>query len=78
MRASEIVPLVKSTFEDLDVRHYHGSVLHHALDERFYREYDAENPADRQLIDLLTSIERSMIEMGEIGSDNAHIVARKS
>jgi SAM-dependent methyltransferase len=79
IRADEIIPILRQTFaeDDLDVRYYNGSVLFYALDRKFYREFDAENPEDRRVLDMLIKIERSLIAAGELKSDNAHIIARK-
>lgn len=77
VRASEIVPLIRATFDEVDVRYYHGSILQHALDGRFFEAFDPERAEDCQVLDLLIQIEETMIRLGEVGSDNASIVARK-
>jgi len=77
VRSDEIVPILKRVFQDIDIRYYHGSILLHALDQRFFEEFDPSNPEDQQLLNLLTDLEKTVIEIGEVGSDHAHIIARK-
>jgi len=77
VRADEIIPLVRRYFPDVEVRHYHGSLLHYALDDRFFERYDDTSEQDRLLLDALADLERSLIAAGELESDHAVIVARK-
>ena len=77
VRADEIIPLVRRYFPDVEVRHYHGSLLHYALDDRFFERYDDTSEQDRLVLDALADLERSLIEAGELESDHAVIVARK-
>ncbi len=77
VRADEIVPLVQRTFADVEVRPYHGSLLHYALDDRFFERYDDTSERDRLVLDALVDLERRLIDAGELASDHAVIVARK-
>ena len=77
VRSDEIIPVLRTFFKRMDIRHYNGSLLFHALDEKFYNEYDLNRREDRLLLDLLITIEKSLIEMGELSSDHAHIIAIK-
>jgi SAM-dependent methyltransferase len=77
VRASQILPLIEKTFDAVEVRHYHGSVLRYALDTRFFERYDAGSARDRELLEFLLGLEEAMIRLGEVRSENAHIVARK-
>lgn len=78
VRSSDVIPVVRNVFADVDVRPFHGSLLQHALDGAFYRNFDSGNRHHWALLDQLVGIERNAIERGEIGSDNAVIIARKA
>jgi hypothetical protein len=54
-----------------------GSILLYALDQKFFKECDPNRREDKALIELLIDIERTMIDIGELSSDHAHIIARK-
>ncbi len=77
IRSDEIIPILKKTFDWTDIRYYNGSVLLYALDKKFYDEFDASREEDRLLLDMLINIEKTLIKMGELASDHAHIVAGK-
>ncbi len=77
IRSDEIVPILKGTFDWLDINYYNGSVLLYALDRKFYDQFDDGREEDRLLLDMLINIEKTMIKIGELSSDHAHIVARK-
>jgi len=77
IRSDEIIPILKSNFRDIDIRYYNGSLLYYALDQKFFEEYNANRKEGRALLDLLINIEKAMINMGELTSDNAHIIAKK-
>jgi hypothetical protein len=77
VRSDEIIPLLQSYFKDIDIRYYNGSVLFYALDRKFYETYDHHRKEDRALLDLLIGIEKTMISIGELDSDHAHIIAKK-
>jgi SAM-dependent methyltransferase len=78
VHASRVLPALRSRFERVEVRHYNASILYHALDETFYKRYDDQNPRHRRFLDLLMQIEREMVDLGEIPSIAAHIVAEKA
>jgi hypothetical protein len=77
VRSDEIIPILKSKFRDIDIHHYNGSILLYALDHKFYEEYDHGQEENRALLDLIINIETTMIDIGELSSDHAHIVAKK-
>jgi hypothetical protein len=77
VRADEIIPVMRRFFSDLEIHDYHGSLLHHVLDDRFFAQYDDSSTRDRALLAALVDFERGLIEAGEIGSDHAVLVARK-
>lgn len=78
VRSDEIIPAIKAVFDDVEVRNYNGSVLLYALDPMFYRNFDPSSPQDRRLLEMLTDLERGLIESGELQSDHAHIIATKA
>jgi SAM-dependent methyltransferase len=78
VRASGIVPAVRRRFREAEVRYFHGTLLAYALDREFYRNFDPASAADNALLRSLVEIERQAIERGEIVSNNAVIIARKS
>jgi len=77
VRSDEIIPIMQKHFKDIDIKYYNGSVLFYALDRKFYETYDHDQKEDRALLDLLIKIEKTMIDIGELESDHAHIIARK-
>ena len=77
VRSDEIIPILKKTFSNIDIRYYNGSILFYALDRKFYNEYDPNKKEDRAFLKLLTDIEKTMIEIEELSSDHAHIIAKK-
>lgn len=77
VRSDEIIPIMQNYFQDIDIRYYNGSVLFYALDRKFYETYDHNQEDDRALFDLLIKIEKTMIDIGELKSDHAHIIAKK-
>jgi ubiquinone/menaquinone biosynthesis C-methylase UbiE len=77
MCSGDIIDILKATFKQLDVRYYNGSVLYYALDKKFYETCDPTNPRDKELLNLLITIEKTLIQMGELSSDNAHIIGTK-
>jgi SAM-dependent methyltransferase len=77
VRSDEVIPVLKGVFRDIDIRYFNGSILLYALDQKFFREYDPSREEDRALMELLINIEKTMIDIGELSSDHAHMVARK-
>jgi SAM-dependent methyltransferase len=77
VRSAEIIPVVKRFFPSVEVRPFGGGILMHALGKNFYAKYDENKPIHRQGLDLLFRLERHFMETGEIGMENAFIIARK-
>jgi ubiquinone/menaquinone biosynthesis C-methylase UbiE len=77
IRGEEIIPILKSVFDEVEVRPFHGSILFYALDEIFYDNFDPANPKHRQTLELLFNIEDAMIAAGELQNENAHIICWK-
>jgi SAM-dependent methyltransferase len=77
VRAEEIIPVIKQRFEKTNVHYYNGSVIAYALDRKCFKNYDPSSLEDRAVIDLLLTIEKTMIEAGEIPPIHAIIVSQK-
>lgn len=77
VRSSEVIPVMRQHFPDLIIRYFGGSLLQYVFDGRFFDTYDPTNRRDQLLVELLIRIEKTLIEMGELPHDYAHIVARK-
>ena len=75
VRAPEIIPLIKRYFRDAEVRPFGGGILQYALDEDFYKNFNVNNPAHSRSLDMLCHIERQFMDAGEIGIENAFIIA---
>jgi SAM-dependent methyltransferase len=78
IRASEIIPIIKSVFGDVTVRYANASVLHYALDQGFFRNYRPDSSQDRAVLDMLIHVEKVMTDLGEIPPILATCVARKA
>jgi ubiquinone/menaquinone biosynthesis C-methylase UbiE len=77
VRSSEIIPVVRSYFPNAEVRPFGGGILQHALDEAFYSRFDKRNPLHTKTLEVLCQLERHFMDTGEIGIENAFIIARK-
>jgi hypothetical protein len=75
--ASEIIPQVKKYFPEADIRPFGGGILQYALDENFYDNFDSQNPIHTKCFELLCFIERHYMNTGEIGINQAFIIANK-
>jgi SAM-dependent methyltransferase len=75
--SDKVIPVLKDTFKDIDIRYFNGSILLYALDQKFFKNFDSGSKRDRALMDLLINIEKTMIDIGELSSDHALIVAKK-
>lgn len=76
--ALRILSALSKKFGSLDVMHSGGSILEHALDSRFYSEFDETNALHRDLADMLWEIERFYTDVTEeIGPHNVYLVAQK-
>ena len=78
VRSEEIIGVIKGKFRQTECHYYNGSILAFALDERFLRNYDGENPADVAILDMIIKMEMDFIKSGEIPSIHAAIVSRKT
>ena len=76
-----IIQTLKNNFSDVEIRYFNGSillwVLDDALDKRFLKNFSPENQKHMTLLNMLFSIEDSLIEAGEFGRDHAHIICKK-
>ncbi len=77
VRSSRVVPSLRAAFPEVDVRPFHGSLLFYTLGERFYNGFEFDNPQHRAALEMLFEVEDRLIQSGEIGSDNAHIICHK-
>ena len=77
VNSQKIIPVLRNTFEEVDVRYFGGSILFYALDQVFYENFDPANEAHCKILEMLFGIEDALIETGEIANDNAHIICRK-
>lgn len=75
VRADEIIPVIQSFFKGTTIRYFNGSILHYALDRKFFDNYDPDR--DLPILKLLMEIERQMINLQDIPPILAVIVARK-
>jgi SAM-dependent methyltransferase len=77
VRADEIIPVLKRTFPEIEVRPFLGSILFYALDSQFFRCFDINAAEDVQLLRMLVRMECMYVEAGEIPFIHAGIVGRK-
>jgi SAM-dependent methyltransferase len=77
VRASQIVGALRARFGDVEVRAYNGSILAHALDTGFYDAFDPQDDRHRRVLDLLTDLEASLIDAGEIAPHHAALICVK-
>jgi len=75
--APDILPLVGEFFEDVTILPYGGGVLRYALDEGFYDGFDPDNSRHEEVLSLVCTIERTLMECGELGPEHAIIIARR-
>jgi len=78
VRAGDIIPLLKKSFGEVDVRTYGGGAIPYAIDKRFYREASMENSADVALVDALGRLERALLEIGELQPEYAILMCEKA
>jgi hypothetical protein len=76
VRSSEIVEIVRSRFPSAEIRPFGGGILQHALDQNFYDHFDPTNKRHVALLHMLFDLERALMEMAEIGPENAFIFAK--
>ena len=77
VRSADIIPIMKQIFPSAEIRPFGGGILQHALDVRFYDNFDPTSPAHFKTFELLCEMERHFEATGEIGIENAFIVATK-
>lgn len=77
VNSNNIIPILKTNFDEVEVKYFDGSIIMHALGSKFYNNFDLNNQKHRKLLEMLFGIEDSLIEAGEIPRDNAHIICRK-
>lgn len=76
VRSSDVLPLVRRFFPEVEIRQMGGGILEFALDACFYEKYDPHNEHHQSDFDLACDIERHYMATGEIGSDFALIIAQ--
>jgi len=76
VRAGEIVPLLKESFEVLKVNPAGGTILQFLL-SGIAGNFRADDPDSITTLNLLFAIEDTLLELGDLPSDFAVIVARK-
>lgn len=77
VRSSEIIPLTKKCFTEVEIRSYGGGILAYALDKKFYEDYDHSNPVHRKTLDILCQLEEHFIQTNQIDIEYAIIIAKK-
>lgn len=77
VRSADIVSVAKTFFPDIEVRPFGGAILQYALDVNFYTLFDENNSKHVACLNLLCSIEDELIKNGEIGVENAYLIAQK-
>ncbi len=77
VRAADILPLARKRFPDITVRPMGGGILMFALDQPFFDCYAPTDPRHAAALAMLCSIERELMRQGEIGIDNAFLIAEK-
>ena len=78
VHSDRIIPTLQKVFDDVNIRYFAGSILFYALDENFYRNFDATNAVHQRLLVLLFDIEDALIEAGQLKPDHAHIICRRT
>ena len=77
VRSADIIPVLQKTFRDLNYRSFGGGILLHALDINFYANFNSSNPLHTNTIEMLSYLENHYENVGEIGMENAFLVAVK-
>lgn len=78
VKSSEILPIMRNVFKNVEVMPLGGGILQHALDECFYENFDVKNLGHVNALNRLCEIEKNLMLTDDIGIENAIIVARKS
>ena len=77
VRAAEIVPIMKRSFPDAEVRNFGGGLVQFVLGPAFYARFDPNLPAHRAYLEMLFGLEEFYSKTGEIPEENAFIFAQK-
>lgn len=77
INSNNIIPTLQKHFDEVEVKYFNGSILFYALGAEFYDNFNFNNPRHKRFLEMLFNIEDTLIEIGEIGQDNAHIICRK-
>lgn len=77
VRSEDILKVLPSSFEVLERKALGGTILHVLLDG-IAGNFDYDNPKDMRLLKMLFEIEDTFMEIGEIQSDFALVIARKA
>jgi ubiquinone/menaquinone biosynthesis C-methylase UbiE len=73
--SQDIIPVLKDTFNQIEVRNFGGTLLH--FNEYFYTNFDYKNLEHREYLEFAFKLEDSLIESKILMSENAHIICRK-
>lgn len=76
VRSEEILKVLPTYFDVLEKRDLGGSILHLLLDG-IAGNFDYDNPKDMRLLKMIFEMEDTFMEIGEIQSDFALVIARK-
>jgi ubiquinone/menaquinone biosynthesis C-methylase UbiE len=76
VRSADIRPLIEEKLQVIEYKPYGGTILMPLLDD-IAGNFCEDDPAARELLDMLFTIEDALMAAGEIDSDFAFIVARK-
>ncbi len=77
VNSNNIIPILKTNFNEVEVKYFNGSILLYALGPKFYDNFDFNNSNHKKLLEMLFDIEDTLIETGEVSKDNAHIICKK-
>ena len=77
VRSSEIIGVMRETFDQSWVYEYGGPLLHLVL-ENIAANFDPEDERDRALIRMMYVFETALVEKGYLNNDFAHLAARKA
>jgi SAM-dependent methyltransferase len=77
VNSENIIPTLRQHFDNVEVKYFNGSIIMYALDSKFYDNYSDDNPNHRKFLQLLFHIEDTLIEIGELPRDNAHIICKR-
>jgi len=77
VNSNNIIPTLRKHFNIIDVKYFDGSIVMYALDSQFYDNFDFNNGNHQKLLELLFHIENTLIAIGELPRDNAHIICKK-